>query len=465
MELNLGGLTMPITAATKAFAILAKRGAGKTYLGGVLAEEFYKSRIPFIVLDPIDVWWGLRLAANGKDKGLPVVVFGVEHADLPLEKDMGRSIAQAVVRENISCVLSTFGMSKNAQRYLVTEFCEELMRINNSPRHVIVEEAHEFVPQRVLGEMGRVFNAVSSFVTLGRNRGIGVTMINQRAATINKDVLTQIDTLLMLRNFAPHDRKSLSDWVEHHAADIDFNKFFKSLPSLPNGEAWVLSPEFLQKFERFKVRKRTTFHPDREKMGEGIVVPQLDTVDVQEFISKFSASLSQKTVAGKPVVVVKAADVVKGLAPTDDSLLVEDLRKKYRELDSKYAQLAASVMEKDLEVGRLRAALRREQEKIGRAVNILQAENILAPSAAPAGGSNSKLEMWLEKLGNTGSSRILKFLAANPGQIFTRPQIGVGAGLSSSSGSFRVYMAELKRLRLIEEHKGEVKIVKDLLSP
>ena len=33
---------MPINSATKSFAILAKRGAGKTYLGGVMAEEFYK---------------------------------------------------------------------------------------------------------------------------------------------------------------------------------------------------------------------------------------------------------------------------------------------------------------------------------------------------------------------------------------------------------------------------------------
>lgn len=55
MEINLGTLKMPINSATKTFAILAKRGAGKTYTGAVLAEEFYKSNIPFVVFDPIDV--------------------------------------------------------------------------------------------------------------------------------------------------------------------------------------------------------------------------------------------------------------------------------------------------------------------------------------------------------------------------------------------------------------------------
>jgi hypothetical protein len=195
MQLNLGSIQLPLNAATKTFAILAKRGAGKSYTGAVLAEEFHKHNIPFVVFDPIDVWWGLRLAHHGKDKGLPVVVFGLEHADIPLTREMGREIAQAIVQEHVSCVISTFGMPKVAQRHLIAEFAEELLNINNLPRHVFIEEAHEFIPQRVSGALGKTFNAVSNLVVMGRNRGIGVTLINQRAATINKDVLTQLDTL------------------------------------------------------------------------------------------------------------------------------------------------------------------------------------------------------------------------------------------------------------------------------
>jgi uncharacterized protein len=84
MQINLGSIQIPLSAATKTFAILAKRGAGKTYTGAVPAEEFHKNRIPFVVFDPIDVWWGLRLGKDGKSKGVPVVVFGTEHADIPL---------------------------------------------------------------------------------------------------------------------------------------------------------------------------------------------------------------------------------------------------------------------------------------------------------------------------------------------------------------------------------------------
>lgn len=286
-QLNLGSIKMPITSATRTFGILAKRGAGKTYTGGVMAEEFFKNDIPFVVFDPIDVWYGLKLSKDGKSKGLPIVVFGVEHADIKLDREMGRRIAQAVVKHNISCVISTFGMPKVAQRHLIAEFSEELLNINNTPRHIFIEEAHEFVPQRVFGAMGRTFNAVSNLIVMGRNRGIGVTLLNQRASTINKDVLTQIDTLLAFRNIAPQDRKALREWVECHSAEGDFDKFMKSLPSLPTGEGWAWSPEFLQVFERIKIRERETFHPDREKIGNTFVIPQFEQGDIQEFITEF----------------------------------------------------------------------------------------------------------------------------------------------------------------------------------
>jgi len=268
-------------------AILAKRGAGKSYTGAVMAEELHKNNVPFVVFAPIDVWWGLRLAKDGKSKGLPIVVFGLEHADIPLTRDMGKEIAHAIVQENVSCVISTFGMLKVAQRHLIAEFAEELLNINNIPRHIFIEEAHEFVPQRVFGALGKTFNAVSNLIVMGRNRGIGVTLINQRVATISKDVLTQLDTLLAFRNVAPQDRKALKEWVEYHAAEGDFDKFMQSLPSLPTGEGWIWSPEFLGIFARIKIRERETFHPDREKIGDAFVIPELDQADVQNFIERF----------------------------------------------------------------------------------------------------------------------------------------------------------------------------------
>lgn len=423
-ELNIGEIKIPINAATKTFAVLAKRGAGKTWTAAVLAEEFFTANIPFVVFDPIDVWWGLRLQKNGKDKGLPVVVFGLEHADIKIDRDMGRRIAQEITKNNVSCVISTFGMPKVAQRHLIAEFSEELLNINHSPRHVFIEEAHEFVPQRVNAGMGKCFSSVEALVVMGRNRGIGVTLINQRAATLNKDVLTQLDTLIALRSVGPQDRKSLMEWVEQHSATGDFNKFINSLPSLPTGEAWIWSPEFMGIFKRFKVRDRQTFHPDREKIGQDFVIPDLDQIDIQDFITKFNIA---------PV--KKDSKENKDIIPTSpvQTLEVMAIRNEYE----------SQIMQKDMEIRRLSQIVLNVQKAIGGA----------SPSASMV-SSNGSFDLWIEKLGNGGAGRIFKFLADKSGMKFTRSQIGLAVGLSSKSGSFTTYMATLKRNSLIKEESG-----------
>lgn len=424
-KINLGSIQLPINAATKTFAVLAKRGAGKTYTAAVLAEEFYKTNIPFVVFDPIDVWWGLRLAADGKEKGLPIVVFGLEHADIKLDRDMGRRIAQAVVKENVSVVISTFGLPKVAQRHLIAEFSEELLNINNTPRHIFVEEAHEFVPQRVQGAMGKVFSAVEALVVMGRNRGIGVTLINQRAATVNKDVLTQLDTLLAFRNVSPQDRKALKEWVEAHSAEGDFEKFMDSLPSLPTGEGWIWSPEFLGIFERIKIRKRETFHPDREKLGNKFVMPELQQVDIQGFISKFASA--------EPKKVKEKAD-----RPQKEGVLVpepQDVVQMKNEYESK-------ILQKDVEIRKL-------QSVIDSVRNLVGGTSEVAPVQV-----NSNITFWIDKAGKGGEGKILKFLSEKYGQKFTRAQIGFAVGLTPSSGSFNTYISNLKRRNLVcEENK------------
>lgn len=412
MNLNIGTIKLPISAATKTFAILAKRGAGKTYTAGVMAEEFYKNNIPFVVFDPIDVWWGLRFAENGKDKGLPVVVFGLEHADIKLDRDMGRRIAQAVVRENVSVVISTFGLPKVAQRHLIAEFSEELLNINNTPRHIFVEEAHEFVPQRVQGAMGKVFSAVEALIVMGRNRGIGVTLINQRAATVNKDVLTQLDTLIALRNIGPQDRKALKEWVEAHSAEGDFDNFMSSLPSLPTGEAWIWSPEFMGVFEKIKIRKRETFHPDREKLGNKFVMPKLEQIDIQSFVEKFNIEKSQEKNKKAETLI---EEIMKPVVP-------------HAEIISMRNEYESQLIQKDTRIRQLEAV-------ISNGIKALSGNSPSnALSVAISVNDGGAVALWQSKLGNGLSGKVFKFLSENPNRQFNREQICLAIGVPSKAG-------------------------------
>ena len=434
--INLGSVQLPLNAATKAFAILAKRGAGKTYTGAVMAEEFYKANVPFVVFDPIDVWWGLRLAANGKDKGLPIVVFGAEHADIPLNRDMGREIARAVVRENISCVISTFGIpgGKTAERWLISEFSEELLRIVKTPIHVFIEEAHEYVPQRVFGGLGKTFNAVSNLVVMGRNRGIGVTMINQRAATINKDVLTQLDTLLAFQNNSPQDRKALQDWVEFHSAEGDFDKFIKSLPFLKHGKGWIWSPEFMGIFKPIEIRKRETFHPDREKMDGKFVMPELSQVDVQVFISKFNATLSSSKVKGEKKSKKDEVSSTPTLpVPPPTSQEVINLRNEY---ESKLIQKDNEIRSRDLVIENVR--------KI-----VGTSSGVALPMSS---GKNDSLIESLPKY----EKDIMEAMRQHPNIPFTRSQMAIKSGKSYRSSAYLSAVNRLIKLQLITKSGNDL---------
>ena len=65
-------------------------------------------------------WWGLRASADGKHPGLPIVILGGDHGDVPLELAAGQVIADLVIDEGISAVLDLahFRKGEQTQPYL-----------------------------------------------------------------------------------------------------------------------------------------------------------------------------------------------------------------------------------------------------------------------------------------------------------------------------------------------------------
>lgn len=463
--LNIGSVKIPQTAATKSAAVLAKRGAGKTYTSAVIAEEFAKVGVPFVVFDPIDVWWGLRLAADGKGKGLPVVVFGLEHADIQIDRDMGKKIAQEIVKHNISAVISTFGMPKVAQRHLIAEFAEELLKINNTPRHVFIEEAHEFVPQRVMGGLAKCFAAVEALVVMGRNRGIGVTLINQRAATLNKDVLTQVDTLFAFRNVAPQDRKALKEWVEAHSADDDFEAFWKSLPSLPTGEGWLWSPEFLETFERIKIRKRETFHPDREKLGMNFKIPTISQTDIAGFIESFQ----KKPAKGQPVSSIKFSSKPPA-PPVVTQAMVQEALKPYLEKHKQELEAWQILLAEWIVYARMtrKAAIeawsqmKEPKEKpsrisIGIDLGAGKDKSVMVVAEHKRDGTTEIVSVGDADLGKCPGT-IYSFLLKYSDRSWNKRQIGAATGYSPRSSGFENAISKLNTMGLIQKEGDDIKV-------
>ena len=282
-----GSLTLPIEFITQTQAILARKRVGKSYTASVQAEEMFELKQQVLVIDYTGAWWGLRAGRDGKaDGGYPIHVFGGDHADVPLEERAGEVIAAAAVKERFSAILDMTSFRKNeALRFLAT-FLETLYRLNRDPLHLFCDEADAYAPQRTFGgEDARTLGAMNDIVLRGGIRGIGCSIITQRSARINKDVLSQCGILTALRTSSPKDLAAVKEWVEVHDEGNQSTEMMKSLPTLPIGTAWMWAPGWPDEdgiFQRVKIRQRQTFDSGATpKPGQAVKQPKtLRAVDL-----------------------------------------------------------------------------------------------------------------------------------------------------------------------------------------
>lgn len=263
-------LTLPLDAATGTFAILATKGAGKSNAGVVMAERMFDSGVPWVAVDPKGDWYGIRSSADGKGSGLPVVVFGGRHGDLPLEPTAGALLGELVLKHRLTCVLDVSQFTKAETTRFLLAFGRYLFAHADDdgaePLHLFLEEAHEYLPQVVKGDQAELVGMWQRIVKQGRFKGLGCTLISQRSSVLNKDVLELIDTLIVLRTIGPRSRQSIKDWV--HDQDVDTG-LLASLPGLADGEAWVWSPGELRILQRIRFDRRRTFDSGATpKVGE-----------------------------------------------------------------------------------------------------------------------------------------------------------------------------------------------------
>jgi hypothetical protein len=277
--------------------ILAKRDAGKSYTAKLIVEELLEHGRQVVVLDPIGHWYGLRTLADGKP-GYPIIVMGGDnpaHRDVPLEPTSGKVIADFVVDERASVVLDISPWSKGEQVRFVTDFASRLYQKNRSALALVCEEADMFAPQRPFGEEARCLRAMQVLSKQGRGRGIGVISITQRPATLNKDVLTQSEMLIVLKVLAPQDRAAIHEWVKV-AGDTDKEKvMMDSLASLPRGEGWVWSPP-LDVFERVAFRRLRTLDTSKTpKFGEADTRPavKLAEIDLKSLTTRIAETIEK----------------------------------------------------------------------------------------------------------------------------------------------------------------------------
>jgi hypothetical protein len=460
------GLALPLEAVSQTFGILAKRGAGKTYCALVLVEELLGAGQRVVVADPVGVAWGLRANAAGTGPGIPIVVFGGDHGDVPLEETAGETIADWLIAEAQSAVLDLSLLRKGAQVRFMADFCERLYHKNRAPLHVVLDEADAFAPQRPMRGQERMLGAVEDLVRRGRARGLGVSLVTQRAAVLNKDVLTQVEVLVALRTIAPQDRAAIDAWVQVHGTPAQRQQLMASLPSLPIGTAWWWSPGWLDLFKQVKVRRRRTFDSSATPTADAhpIEPKALAPVDLEVLKGRIASTVEQAKANDPRRLRQRIAELERAAARPPQAPAQRVEVAVFSEQDTRTVERLVAAIDRCVDglgelsnttraqVGTFAGILSDLREPLAQLLDRAHtaARSTLKPSLtavypprpAPNGGPPAATRTHF-RIGQSGLRRMLVALAQRP-QGLSRGQLGVRAGLSSRSGTFDTYLSRAR---------------------
>jgi hypothetical protein len=149
------------------------------------------------------------------------------------------------------------GVPPDVQDVVVARLTKELFDDRKAgklpPFLLIVEEAHNYCPERGFG------NAVSSNIlrtvaSEGRKFGMGVCIVSQRPAKVDKNIISQCNTNIILKVTNPNDLKAIIQSVEGLTTQT-----YDEIQRLPIGVA-LISGAGLQMPIMTEVRTRETNH-------------------------------------------------------------------------------------------------------------------------------------------------------------------------------------------------------------
>ena len=419
---------LPVDLGDKKIALLAQSNKGKTYGLGCILEELVKFQRPFIATDPANNLYGLRVKPNGKPSGLEVVIIGGDHADIPFERDSGERIAEALLETPICAVIDLAFESVGSVRKFMTDFAGRLMRTKPEiPRVIVLEECPTVIPQNAFGVQAQICKAaVSKLATIGGNFGYGVIPACQRPATMDKDVLSQCEALIVMGITHKKDRTTVKEWMEAKDIGDRADAAFAELGFLKAGEAWLWWPNE-DRFERFIFRKRETLHP-REMKKLGLSTVQLG--DSKRFVESLKASISKLTVsvsqpppgAGRKRRGKGETTLVPGVSEnpnwkratehiTSQNNEIHSLKERIQTLENENAALSGQRQWAVSEAQKFRDFLKPDLERAHKLLSLMSENNSPDDNGHRLLSVNkSDYDIWINKAGQKGAKKMLEVI-------------------------------------------------------
>ena len=197
-----------------------------------------------------------------------------------------------LVKQGKLTILNLKGIEPDVQQLLVYKITKDLFNARKKKKIpaflLVVEEAHNFCPERGFGGKTVSSDILRTIASEGRKFGMGLAVISQRAARVEKSVLSQCNTQVFLRVTNPNDIKTIMESVEGATKGIE-----SEIKSLPVGTALVVG--VIDQPLLVDIRIRRTNHAgaailsDKEKEKEPdklFYFPKFLELDVKKSIKK-----------------------------------------------------------------------------------------------------------------------------------------------------------------------------------
>jgi hypothetical protein len=295
-------------------------GSGKTYNAGGAVERVLARGGRVVIPDPLGVWWGLRVMADGNTSSPhKVVIIGGAHGDLPITEQAGALIGETVAGMAESCVLDLSQLgTKAAERRFMLAFLTALYRhATGEPVHVVFDEADMWAPQRLMdrdGDAPRLLGMMETIVRRGRVKGFIPWLITQRPAVLSKDVLSQVDGLVAFKLTSSQDRDAIGAWVEGSADKQQWRDIWAALPTMQRGQGvvWVPARDILA---TVKFPEKRTFDSSRTpKRGESKRTAKLKPINLDKLQEKLAAVKAEVDANDPKALRAEVANLKKELA-------------------------------------------------------------------------------------------------------------------------------------------------------
>lgn len=162
-----------------------------------------------------------------------------------------------LIQKGKASIIDFKGVTPTMQGMIVSQLCSsmfEARKLNRiPPAMLVVEEAHNFAPERGFSKTpsSEILRTIASE---GRKFGLGLMVISQRPARIDKNVLSQCGTQIIMKVTNPNDLKSISKGLEGVNSYVE-----EELKRLPPGVAMLVSND-IERPILIDVRIRKTKH-------------------------------------------------------------------------------------------------------------------------------------------------------------------------------------------------------------